>query len=92
MLPEITRHPNDTTTCEGEPASVHCFTIFISDFDLGVGRDRYITRLFRFESIMQGSDPEGKKPLEKPPENPPENQLEISYTGKSPKIGSLDMS
>ena len=39
-----------------------------------------------------GSDPEGKKPLEKPPENPPENPLEISYTGKSPKIGSLDMS
>ena len=36
----------------------------------------------------QGSDPEGEKPLEKPPENP----LEISYTGKSPKIGSLDMS
>ena len=25
-------------------------------------------------------------------ENPPENQLEISFTGKSPKIGSLDMS
>ena len=39
-----------------------------------------------------GSDPEGKKPLEKPPENPPENQLEISYTGKSKKIASLDMS
>ena len=39
-----------------------------------------------------GSDPEGGKPLEKPPENLPENQLEISYTGKSPKIGSLDMS
>ena len=39
-----------------------------------------------------GSDPEGKKPLERPPENQPENQLEISYTGKSPKIGSLDMS
>ena len=43
-----------------------------------------------------GSDPEGGKPLEnpleKPPENPPENQHEISYTGKSPKIGSLDMS
>ena len=37
---------------------------------------------------VQGSDPEGKKPLEKLPEN----QLEISYTGKSPKIGSLDMS
>ena len=35
----------------------------------------------------QGSDPKGKKPLE----NPPENQLEISYTGKSPKIGSLDI-
>jgi len=34
----------------------------------------------------------GKKPLENPPENSPENQLEISYTGKSPKIGSLDMS
>ena len=29
-----------------------------------------------------------KKPLEKPPEN----QLEISYTGKSFKKGSLDMS
>jgi len=41
--------------------------------------------------VPVGSDPEGKKPLEKPPENPPENQLEISYTGKSPKIGSLDM-
>ena len=49
----------------------------------------------------QGSDPEGKKPLEKPPENPPENQLEISYTGligyydylgTRPKIVSLDMS
>ena len=40
----------------------------------------------------QGSDPEGEKPLEKSPENPPENKLEISYTGKSPKIGSLDMS
>ena len=39
-----------------------------------------------------GSDPEGKKPLEKPPENPPENQLEISYTGKSQKIGSLEYS
>ena len=40
----------------------------------------------------QGLDPKGKKPLEKPPENPPENQLEIYYTGKSPRIGSLDMS
>ena len=35
-----------------------------------------------------GSDPMGKKPLE----NPPENQLEISYSEKSPKIGSSDMS
>ena len=34
----------------------------------------------------------GEKPLEKPPENPPENPLDMSYTGKSPKIGSLDMS
>ena len=42
--------------------------------------------------IIQGSDPKGEKTLEKPPENPPENQLEISYTGKSPRIGSLDMS
>ena len=42
--------------------------------------------------IIKGLDPEGKKTLEKPPENPPENQLEISYTGKSPKLGSLDMS
>ena len=33
-----------------------------------------------------------KKQLEKPLEKPPENKLEISYTGKSPKIGSLDMS
>ena len=39
-----------------------------------------------------GTDPKGKKPLENPPENSPENQLEIPYTGKSPKIGSLDMS
>ena len=39
-----------------------------------------------------GSDLKGKKPLENPPENPLENQHEISYTGKSPKIGSLDMS
>ena len=39
-----------------------------------------------------GSDAEGKKPLEKPPENPSENQLDISYTGKSPIIGSSDMS
>ena len=36
----------------------------------------------------QGSDPEGGKPLEKPLEKPPENPLEISYTGRSPKIGS----
>ena len=41
---------------------------------------------------LLGSDPKAKKPLENPPENSPENQLEISYTGKSPKIGSLDMS
>ena len=40
----------------------------------------------------QGSDPKGKKPLEIPPENPPENQLEIYYTGKSQKIGSIDTS
>ena len=33
-----------------------------------------------------------KKPLEKPLEKPPENQLEIAYTGKSRKIGSLDKS
>ena len=33
-----------------------------------------------------------KKPLEKPLEKPPKNQLEISYTGKIPKIDSLDMS
>ena len=45
-----------------------------------------------FIQKVQGSDPKGKKPLEKPPENMPENQLEIAYTGKSPKIGSLDMS
>ena len=47
--------------------------------------------LFKFLGC-QGSDPKGEKPLENPPENSPENQLEISYTGKSPKIGSLDMS
>ena len=35
-----------------------------------------------------GSIHMAKNPLEKPPEN----QLEISYCGKSPKIGSLDMS
>ena len=49
-------------------------------------------RILTFWRSVQGSDPKGKKPLENPPENSPENQLEISYTGKSPKIGSLDMS
>ena len=43
-------------------------------------------------SRRPGVGSRGGKPLEKPPENPPENQLEISYTGKSPKIGSFDMS
>ena len=43
----------------------------------------------QFQLVFQGSDPKGKEPLENPPENLPENQLEISYTGKSPKIGSL---
>ena len=41
---------------------------------------------------IPGVGSRGEKPLGKPPENPPENLLEISYTGKSPKIGSLDMS
>ena len=43
-------------------------------------------------SRIRGRIQRGKKTLENPPENSPENQLEISYTGKSPKIGSLDMS
>ena len=33
-----------------------------------------------------------KKPLEKSLEKPLEKTLEISYTGKSTKMGSLDMS
>ena len=33
-----------------------------------------------------------KKPLEKSLEKPFEKPLEISYTGKTPKMGSLDMS
>ena len=41
---------------------------------------------------IRGRIQRGKKTLENPPENSPENQLEISYTGKSHKIGSLDMS
>ena len=45
-----------------------------------------------FSQYFWGRIQRGGKPLENPPENPPENQLEISYTGKSPKIGSLDMS
>ena len=36
--------------------------------------------------------PLAKKPLENPLEKPLENPLEISYTGKSTKMGSLDMS
>ena len=48
--------------------------------------------VFTVQLIVLGSDPKGEKTLEKPPENPPENQLEISHTGKSPKIGSSDMS
>ena len=47
-----------------------------------------IGKLIKYRGRIQ----RGKKPLEKPPENPPENPLEISYIGKSPKIGSLYMS
>ena len=37
--------------------------------------------------LCWGRIQKGKKPLEKPPEN----QLDISYTGKSPKIGKLSL-
>ena len=58
----------------------------------GAGYLRAFMSLGKTFLKCRGRIQRGKKPLENPPENPPENQLEISYIGKSPKIGSLDMS